>query len=651
MADSFAPETSLADDQVLVELQGVTRRYATGTVALADIDLSLRRGESVAITGRSGSGKSTLLNILGLLDVPDAGKLIMDGHRVEGHSDQRRSEYRSSDLGFVFQRSHLISALSARENVLLGLRYANCPEVSAGNLAEEALRAVDLEAKTDAIARTLSGGEMQRVAIARALARPALLWLADEPTGNLDSAQSVEVVELLRLTAAERGACLVVVTHEPEIAARMSRVVTLCDGRIVADSGLNNSGLLYSVEQHAQVVPDCDFDQAYGRRSTSRWQRVKRTGRFIVQGVGAHPGRAWSGITAAAVAVALTLAAIGLAQSASAQVTGLFDAQRATQVTARLTSDPAELPRWPIRVSTVENYPGVTGVEYWRSRDSILMTNGSVAAETATVIEVEAEPGAASDSVITWSPNDDHDLGEDEVLLGAVLADRLGIGLPDLNPEVTVGGSRLRVVGVLTSSRSGTARGSAFVSSAAGVGLPDSLSANLYIETVPGAARQLADRLRDIADPYRTTQMNIDPVLAADSYLGQLEDSVQVSLQLLAVVAALAGLVAVVFVNILSVGARTAEFGVRRAFGARRSEIASLVVGESTLLGLLGAVLGLAVGFLTVMVVTALARWQPVFDLRLLLVPLLGALLFGTLGGLAPAVAAGRIQPADAVRS
>ena len=145
--------------------------------------------------------------------------------------------------------------------------------------------------------------------------------------------------------------------------------------------------------------------------------------------------------------------------------------------------------------------------------------------------------------------------------------------------------------------------------------------------------------------------MSISPVLRPDAYRGELEASVARSLQVMSVVASLAGLLAIVCVNLLNVSSRTAEFGVRRAFGARRSELVSLVIGESTIVGIMGAVLGLFVGFVAIMTVTILARWHPVFDLRLLLVGLGAAVLFGVVGGIAPSIAAGRVEPAEAVRS
>ncbi|MFI2754766.1 ATP-binding cassette domain-containing protein [Cellulomonas sp. P22] len=621
----------------LVELRGIVRRYTNDTVALAGVDLKIVAGESVAVVGRSGSGKSTLLNVLGLLDAPSEGQVVIDGEPVRGASDSARSERRSRDLGFVFQRSHLIPALSVLENVMLGLRYAPVPQGAIRDTALDALAAVGLEHRTAAQARTLSGGEMQRVAIARTLARPARLWLADEPTGNLDSAQSVEIIELLKVRAAQRGAALVVVTHEPEIAARLDRVVTLSDGRLVHDTG------------SANLVGEPASGRGGTRDHTSWVRRMRRTARFITQAVTAHPARTRSGVAAATVAVALTVAALGLAQSAAAQVTGLFDARRATEVTAQMVSDDPDATRWPIRLDALGDFPGVAGVELWQHRTGIAIANGPLAAESVDLVQVAAAPGPTTDSAITWAAGGDDALNAGEILLGEALAERLGITQLDVSPEVTVEGVPLRVAGFLTASRSGTATGSAFVTEASA--LEPSASADLFVQTVPGAARNVADRLQVLVDPYQTMRMTIDPVLKADAYRGQLQDSVAASLQVLAVVASLAGLAAVVFVNILSVNTRTAEFGVRRAFGASRSELVALVMGEGAVLGFIGAGLGLAVGFIAVMAVTLTAHWQPVFDLRLLLVPLAGALVFGTLGGVPPAIAAGRIQPADAVRS
>ena len=619
----------------LVELRGIARRYPNGTTALDGVDLRIYAGESVAIVGRSGSGKSTLLNVLGLLDAPSAGQVVIDGEPILGTSDTARSRRRARDLGFIFQRSHLIPALSVVENVLLGLRYSPNVRDAPREVALDALRAVGLEHRTDVPARTLSGGEMQRVAIARTLARPVRLWLADEPTGNLDSAQSEQVIELLKERASQRGAALVVVTHEPDIAARLDRVVTLHDGHVVDDTGPRHT----SPPAQVTVVP--------GTAATTRRRGLTRTLRFIAQGVATQPARTRAGITAAAIAVTLTVAALGLAQSASAQVTGMFDARRATQVSAQLAAD--EPSRWPLDLDQLTAFPGVVGAELWWHRTGIEIDNGHLAQASIDLVQVTAAPGQTTDSTITWAPGQDEALDPGEVLLGQVLAERLGIAQIDLSPEVTIDGEPHLVAGIVTASQAGTATGSAFVTNTAGMAA--STSADLYVQTVPGAARTVAERLQTLVDPYQEMRMTIDPVLEADAYRGQLQDSIAAALLVLAVVASLAGLVAVVFVNVLAVNARTAEFGVRRAFGATRGELIALVMGEGAALGLIGAGIGLATGFTAVMCVTAAAHWQPVFDLRLLLVPLAGALLFGTLGALPPALSAGRIQPADAVRS
>ncbi|QAY62801.1 ABC transporter ATP-binding protein/permease [Xylanimonas allomyrinae] len=621
-------------DAPLISLHGITRRFSDGTVAVAGVDLDVDPGEVVAIVGPSGSGKSTLLNVLGLLDKPSSGSIMLGGVDVSGLDDGARSDLRSADLAFVFQRAHLLPSLTVAENVGIGIEYSPDRRDTDARVGD-ALERCGLGPKADALARTLSGGEMQRAAIARALVRRAQLWLADEPTGNLDSAQSVLIIDELRARAADAGAALIVVTHEPDIAARLGRTVTLRDGRVVSDLGGSNRGMQSLTPPNAPA------------RRTLGLVRALRTCATMLR---ARTPGARAGVVAASIAVALTVTALGLSQSAAAQVTGLFDAQRAAQVTASLSREDATIP-WNVRVAEVRSFPGVTGTELWTLYQQLPVAIGDYVTGTADVVTTAATPGAASGTTIAWAPHTEHRLTSGEALVGSALARRLGLASIDAGPEITVAGQRLRVVGLLDSERTGTAAGTIFVSDDALSHLSGSLSATLFVTTVPGGARQVADVLKPLADPFGQARIDIDPVLGPEAFAGALTDSVGVSLQVLAVVAALAGLGTVVFVNLLGITSRRAELGVRRAFGARRGEIAVIVASECAARSLLGAVIGLLVGLVAILAVTITARWEPVFDLRLLSVPLAGALFFGLVGGVAPAVHAARIEPADAVRS
>jgi len=223
----------------LVELAGVVRTYAEGEAeevrALRGIDLTLPAGEFVSIGGPSGCGKTTLLNLVGLLDTPTAGEVRWNDQPVGLRTDRERSRLRLETVGFIFQRFYLLPTLTAAENVELPMRALGRPRAERRARAVELLREVGLEERARAYPHQLSGGEEQRVAIARAVANDPGLLLADEPTGELDSASARVVLDLLGRVRAGRSATLVLVTHNPEVAARASRHLALRDGRIVAD--------------------------------------------------------------------------------------------------------------------------------------------------------------------------------------------------------------------------------------------------------------------------------------------------------------------------------------------------------------------------------------------------------------------------------
>jgi putative ABC transport system ATP-binding protein len=246
-------------DQPLIDVKNLSRVYGSGdarVTALADVDFQVGRGEFVSIMGPSGSGKSTLLNILGCLDRPTSGAYILDGRDVSGLSKNELAAVRNQKIGFVFQSFNLLPRLTALENVMLALLYnlkENLPAEARLRRARQALEAVGLGDRLHHRPNQLSGGQQQRAAIARALVNNPPLILADEPTGNLDSKSSEDVMALLAGLHAQ-GVTLVMVTHEAGLAARSQRVIRVKDGRVDGGTFGDNGRSIYTAEPALQAL-------------------------------------------------------------------------------------------------------------------------------------------------------------------------------------------------------------------------------------------------------------------------------------------------------------------------------------------------------------------------------------------------------------
>jgi putative ABC transport system ATP-binding protein len=222
----------------MLKLRGVTKIYGEGAaqvVALAGIDVDVQAGEFIAIMGASGSGKSTCMNILGCLDRPTAGSFQFHGVELASLDNDARALFRRNYLGFVFQGFNLLARTTAIENVELPLIYRGMPKAERRAQAARAMRAVGLEGRENHTPSELSGGQQQRVAIARAIVSNPKVLLADEPTGNLDSARSHDIMKLLRTLNREQGLTILMVTHEAEMAAYCTRQVHFSDGRVLND--------------------------------------------------------------------------------------------------------------------------------------------------------------------------------------------------------------------------------------------------------------------------------------------------------------------------------------------------------------------------------------------------------------------------------
>jgi putative ABC transport system ATP-binding protein len=223
----------------MIELRAVTRTYRQGdtpVIALDSVDLKIAPGEFLAITGESGSGKSTLLHLLGGLDKPDQGDILIDGWSLVSASEPQLTNYRRYRLGIVFQFFNLLPTLNVIENVCLPLRLQHVGEKESRRRAMEMLEMVGMNQRAKHFVHQLSGGEMQRTAIARALVHRPQLLLADEPTGNLDSENAGRLLDIFRMIAENRMVTLVVATHSPEVAAISQRNLRIANGRLVFDS-------------------------------------------------------------------------------------------------------------------------------------------------------------------------------------------------------------------------------------------------------------------------------------------------------------------------------------------------------------------------------------------------------------------------------
>lgn len=224
---------------VVIELKDIVKRYIMGdstVYALDHVNVKIEYGEFTSIMGPSGSGKSTMMNILGCLDRPTSGLYYLDGKEIAGYNDDELAHTRNAKIGFVFQNFNLLAKLTAQANVALPLVYAAVSEEERMERARKALEAVGLGARIDHKPMEMSGGQRQRVAIARALVNDPAIIMADEPTGNLDTKSSYEIMDIFKQMNAS-GKTVVMVTHEPDIAEQTKRILVMRDGKLIRDGG------------------------------------------------------------------------------------------------------------------------------------------------------------------------------------------------------------------------------------------------------------------------------------------------------------------------------------------------------------------------------------------------------------------------------
>ncbi|RQO49480.1 MacB family efflux pump subunit [Pseudomonas sp. KBW05] len=645
--------------QPLLELKGITRSFMAGErefIALKGIDLTIEAGEMLAIIGASGSGKSTLMNILGGLDYATAGSYKINGIETRSLGDEQLAELRRDYFGFIFQRYHLLTHLSALHNVEMPAIYAGTPQTQRHSRARELLARLGLAGHVSHRPSQLSGGQQQRVSIARALMNGGEVILADEPTGALDTASGKEVMQILaELHAA--GHTVIIVTHDPKVAANAQRIVEVSDGEIVSDT--RNTGL--ELPSDAPIEP-------------------KRSGaRRLVASLGLFKeafNMAWVALVSHRMRTLLTMLGIVIGITSVVSISAIGEGAK------RYVLKDIQA----IGSNTIDIFPGSS---FGDSRASAIETllpsdvdalNQLYYVDSATPvvgrhlllrfgnIDLDAQVNGVSDRYfkvkglkleagIAFSESDARRQAQVVVIDHNTRQRLFGANVDPLGQVILVGNLPCTVIGVTADNKNMFAASKAL---------------NVWVPYETAAGRLLGQRHLDsitvrIKDgqPSKVVEDNVNQLMlqrhgTKDFFTNNLDSIMQtvqktsrslaLLLSLIAVISLLVGGIGVMNIMLVSVTERTREIGIRMAVGARQSDIRQQFLVEAVMVCLIGGIIGIALSYaLGGLFSLFVKEWEMVFSLGSVVTAFACSTLIGIVFGFVPARNAARLDPIEAL--
>ncbi|MGM0442006.1 MAG: ABC transporter permease [Elusimicrobiota bacterium] len=648
----------------MISIKNLSRTYQMGEVkvrALRDINLEVKEGEFVAITGPSGSGKSTLLHILGLLDKPDTGSYKLGKTEVSKLNQKKLAALRNEEIGFVFQTFNLLPRLTARENVELPLIYTPHFKNSTFHSPDDILKKVGLDKRSGHTPNELSGGEKQRVAVARALLKNPGLILADEPTGNLDSVTSEEIMELFRKLHRE-GKTIVMITHEEKQAREANRVVKLLDGEIISDERITQRKESKNVEK-TSIKPE---------QHKLNFSQVKNYFKQALKSLVTNKTRSFLSIMGVLIGVTAVIAMLALGTGAREDIQERLSHLGANVLRVGVDRD---------RRRSITSGSGFA-LRLTKEDGEAIAKNPMIEGASPTVdgnVQVAYKDKNKNTRVVGVTPEYEHiqsytpALGrffteretisrEKVALLGKTVADTLFEGEFSVGKSIKINRINFKVIGVLPDKGSGGWRdpndqiliplntamhrllGEDYVGD-----IEVKVKNEEDIPIVQTAIHNLIVRRHNVPEDKREL-IEIRNYAEIQDAVSSTANTFSWLLGSIAFISLLVGGIGIMNIMLVSVTERTREIGIRKAIGANSKDILSQFLIETVVICIIGGIMGVAFGTVITVALSKFAGWSTRISGFSVALALIFSALIGIFFGLWPAKKASRLNPIDALR-